>query len=131
MGYVQGFDKEILEALESADPGIRYQAVRAAGNWEVESAWPHVAALATLANPNKPLLLAAIEALATIRPEESMEILMDLGDAEDEDVREAAGEALSMAAGFLDGESEDDEFDDKFDDDDDDDFEGGNSKTVH
>ena len=34
MNYVRGFDKQILQSLESADPAIHYQAVRAAGTWE-------------------------------------------------------------------------------------------------
>ena len=133
MSYVRGFDREILEALASADPGIYYHAVRAAGTWEVDAAWPRVAAIATLANTNKPLLLAAIEALATIRPHESMEMLVDLADSEDEDIREAAGEAMSMAEGLKDNELDDDEFEDDEDDDDDDDdeFESGNHETVH
>jgi HEAT repeat protein len=132
MTHVRGFDKQILEALESTDGGIRYQAVRAAGTWELEAAWPHVAALAASADTAKALRLAAIEALGTIRPDESMEILGDLTDSEDKDVAEAACEAVSMAEGMSDDESED-EFDDEEDDefDDDDENESGNHKTVH
>ena len=129
MSHVRGFDKEILEALENADPGIHYHAVRAAGTWEVEAAWPRVAALATSAKTNKPLRLAAIEALSTIRPHESMEILVDLSDSEDEDIAETAAEAMSMAEGMSDDELDDDEFEE--DDEDDDEFEDGNHETVH
>jgi HEAT repeat protein len=138
MGHVRGFDREILQALQSADAGIHYQAVRAAGTWEVDAAWPHVAALATSAHTNKDLRLAAIEALGTIRPDESMEILVDLSDSEDEDIAETAGEALSMAEGMLDDVLDEDEFDedgdefeDEEDDDDDDEPDNGNDKTVH
>ena len=130
MGHVRGFDKQILEALENADAGIHYQAVRAAGTWEVDAAWPHVAALATSEHTNKDLRLAAIDALGTIRPDESMDILGDLSDSEDEDIAEAAGEALSMAEGMS-GEEFDDDDDDEFDDDDDDESENGNHKAVH
>ena len=45
MRYVRGFEKQILEALESPDPKIHYEAISAAGNWEVDAAWPHVTAL--------------------------------------------------------------------------------------
>jgi HEAT repeat protein len=128
MNYVRGFDKQIVEALESADPAIHYQAVRAAGTWEVESAWPHVAELATSAETDKPLRLAAIDALGTIRPDESMAILLDLSDSEDEDIAEAAGEAVSMAEGMSDDELDDDEFED---DEDDDESESGNHKPSH
>ena len=137
MGHVRGFDQQILEALENPDPGIHYHAVRAAGTWEVEAAWPHVAALAD-SDSNKPLRLAAIEALGTLCPVDSVEVLANLADSEDPDIAEAAGEAMSMAEGMLDDEDDgefaddfvDDE-DDEFDDDEDDEFEGGNHKTVH
>jgi hypothetical protein len=125
MRYVRGFDKQILEALESADPGIHYQAVRAAGTWEVDAAWPHVAALATSADTAKPLRLAAIEALATIRPRESMAILVDLADSEEEDIAETASEAMSMAEGMSGDKLDDDEFEE------DDESESGNHKTIH
>ena len=127
MGYVRGFDKQILQALESADPGIHYQAVHAAGTWEVDAAWPHVAALATSADTDKPLRLAAIEALGAIRPQQSLEILGDLTRSEDEDITEAAGEAMSMAEGMPDGELDDDEDEDE----DEDESQSGNHQTIH
>ena len=124
MNYVRGFDKQILEALESADQDIHYQAVRAAGTREVEAAWPHVAALLTSEGTSKDLLLAAIEAVATIRPREAGVILVDLADSEDEDIADAANEAMSMAEGIS-----DDEFDGDYDEDDED--ESGNHETIH
>jgi uncharacterized protein (UPF0147 family) len=134
MNYVRGFDQQILESLESADPEIHYEAVRAAGTWEVDAAWPHVSALAAAADTDKDLRLAAIEALSTIRASESIAILAELADDDDEEIAEAADEALSMAQGFLESgededEDEDDELDDEEFDDDDDDDEG--HETVH
>jgi hypothetical protein len=38
MRYVRGFDRQILEALESADPKIHYEAVCAAGECELDAA---------------------------------------------------------------------------------------------
>jgi hypothetical protein len=125
MRWVRGFDRQILEALESAVPDIHYQAVHAAGNWEVDAAWPHVAALATADGTGKPLRLAAIEALATLRPHESMEILAHLTQAEDEDIADVASEAMSMAEGFSDEGFEDG------DEEDDDEPGGGDPKTIH
>lgn len=138
MQYVRGFDKEILEALESADPAIHYEAIRAAGNWEVDAAWPHIAALVAAKDTSKDLLLAAIEAVSSIRPREAGVLLVDLADSEDEDIADAADEAMSMAAGRSDAEI-DDEFDDEFggvdeddeDDEDDDESESGNHGTIH
>ena len=126
MNYVRGFDKQIMEALENSDPDIHYQAVRAAGTWEVDAAWPHVAALLTAEGTSKDILLAAIEAVATIRPREAGVLLVDLADSEDEDIAEAADEAMSMAAGFP-----DDEFDDEDDEDDEDESASGNRETIH
>jgi hypothetical protein len=109
MRFVGGFDEQILEALDSRDPDIHYAAVCAAGNWEVDAAWPHVTALVTSRGTDKPLLLAAIEAVASIRPQEAAEILDDLTDSDDEDIVEAVGEAMAM----IEARSEEDEEDDE------------------
>ena len=97
MQFVRGFDDRILEALESENRDIHYQAVCAAGNWGVDAAWPHIAGLITAGETDKPLLLAAIGAAACIRPLEAAEILVGLTDSDDEDVAEAACEAMAMA----------------------------------
>ena len=108
MQFVRGFDKQILEALESKNPSIHCEAVCAAGNWEVSAAWPHISALVTSPTTEKPLLLAAIDAVVGIRPQKATEILGDLLDADDEDIVEAAYEALAMAEGRLAEDSGDD-----------------------
>jgi len=111
MNYVRGFDKEILESLESEDEMIHYQAVRAAGSYEVDDAWPHIAELARSEKTEKELRIAAIEALSTLKPQDSLEILHELSDHEDEDIADAADEARTMAVGFLDDGDDDDEDD--------------------
>lgn len=111
MRFVRGFDRQILEALNNTNPDIHYEAVRAAGNWEVDAAWPHVAALLTSRETEKPLLLAAIEAIASIRPHETVDILGHLAAANDEDIAAAVDEAMAVAAGLSD-EDEDDESND-------------------
>jgi hypothetical protein len=97
MRWIRGFDDQIMEALESADPDIHYEAVEAAGNWGVAAAWSHVSAIVQDAGSPKPLLLAAIGAVAGIRPAEAVEILADLTDSDDEEIAEAADEAMAMA----------------------------------
>ena len=112
MRFIRGFDEQILEALASGNPDIHYEAVCAAGNWQVDAAWPHVVALVTSGNTDKELLLAAIEAVGTIRPREAADVLDDLADSDDEDIADAASEALTMATGLSrmgDDEEEDDE----------------------
>jgi hypothetical protein len=112
MQFVRGFDDQILESLDSKNPDIHYEAVCAAGTWEVDAAWPHIVALVTSEETEKALLLVAIEAVASIRPQEAGAILIDLTDSGDEDIVEAAYEAMALAEGPLDDEYDDE--DDKF-----------------
>jgi HEAT repeat protein len=139
MRWVHGFNSEILEALDNDNQDIHYEAVCAAGNWEVDAAWPHVLELVSSEDTDKYIRLAAIESLATIRPLEAEEILLELVGSDDGDIADAAHEALAMARGLLgyeddagdeyDGLDEDDEFD-EFNDDDE--FNGNNgSGYVH
>ena len=106
MGRVRGFDDQILEALESADPEIHYEAVEAAGTWGLAAAWSHVVALVHGAATPKPLLLAAISAVASIRPAEARRILVDLADSGDEEIAEAADEAIGKAETVSDEEED-------------------------
>ena len=109
MRFVRGFDEQILEALDSENSEIHYEAVRAAGAGEVSAAWPHVSGLVTAENIDKPLLLAAIEAVASIRPREAAEVLSDLLDSDDEDIADAVSEAMALAEMPLDEGDEDGE----------------------
>jgi hypothetical protein len=108
MQYIRGFGKEILESLQSENPDIHYQAVRAAGPWEVKKAWSHIAGLVTSERTDKDLLLAAIESAALIRPHEASDLLGDLLDSDDEDIADAVDEALAMTGAFYDEEDDDD-----------------------
>ncbi|MBW1816138.1 MAG: hypothetical protein JRJ60_03150, partial [Deltaproteobacteria bacterium] len=114
MRWVRGFDNQILEALDNNNQDIHYQAICAAGNWEVDAAWSHVSKLVSEQVTDKPILLAAIDAVAGIRPQEAGMILVDLTDSDDEDIAEAAHEAIYMAEAMAEDPLRDD-----FDDDDD------------
>ena len=109
MRFVRGFNDQIFEALGDETQEIHYQAVRAAGKWEMDAAWSHIAGLVTTEETDKPLLLAAIEGAAGIRPQDSAQILIDLTKSNDEDIVEAAHEAMAMAEVFFDVEDDDDE----------------------
>lgn len=111
MQFIRGFDKQILESLKSQNPDIHYHAVYAAGNWGIDAAWPHIAALVTSEETDMELLLAAIEASTFILPDKASEILSPLLDSDDEDIVDAVHEALAMA-----GESFDEEDDEEEDD---------------
>ena len=112
MRFVRGFNEQILEVLKTENQNILYEAVCAAGNWEVDAAWSHIAALINSKDTEKYLLLAAIEAVASIRPQEAAQILIDFTQSEDEDIAEAASEAMAMSEVFLDIENDD--VDDEF-----------------
>jgi hypothetical protein len=110
MRFVRGFDGQIVEELDNRDPAIELEAVLAAGNWGLEAAWPHVAALIHSGQTPKPLLLAAIEAVPSIRPQEASEVLSNLIESDDEDIVEAVHEALALAEGsYLEDEDEGDD----------------------
>jgi hypothetical protein len=108
MRRVRGFEDQILDALKRGDPEIEYEAVKATGNWELNSAWSHVLGLVDDPATPKHLLLAAINAVACIRPREAGAILRDLADFDDEEIAEAADEAITLAEGSC-GEIDDDE----------------------
>jgi hypothetical protein len=112
MSHVPGFDDQILEGLQSKNRDVRYEAILAAGTWELDAAWPHVVGIITSERIDKALLLAAIDAVASIRPHEAAEILLDLTESDDEDIVEAVDEALAMAGGPSDADYEDEDDDD-------------------
>jgi len=112
MRWAPGFEDQILEALASENEDIEYEAVHAAGHWAIEEAWTHVTGLITGETADKSLRLAAIEAVANIRPDEAGVLLVELLDDDDADIVEAADEAMAMAQ-MLD-EFEDNEDDEHF-----------------
>jgi hypothetical protein len=114
MRWVRGFDDQILLALKSDDPEIHFEAIHAAGNWELDAAWSHVVELINDAHTLKPLLLAAVGAVGSIRPGEAGEILADLADSDDEEIAEAAADSIAEAE-IASGEEEDDEEDEWID----------------
>lgn len=109
MQYIGGFDEQILESIGDKNPDIFYEAICAAGNWEIDAAWPHIVALICSEQTEKELLLAAIDAAVMIRPGEAAEILEPLTDSDDEDIVEAVYEALAMSGEFWDDEEDEDD----------------------
>jgi hypothetical protein len=105
MRWVRGFENEIGAMLKSRNPEILCEAIRAAGNWELEEAWPMVSSILHTKTPEKDLLLAAIDAAANLRPEEAEPLLIEWTDSADEEIADAASEALAMA-GYRIGEDD-------------------------
>jgi hypothetical protein len=117
MRFVQGFEAEIAEALESEDPLTLFQAVQASRDQAVPKAWPRIRELVRTAASGIPLipedpglgrslLMAAMHAVAMIRPDEAEELLGEFIDSDDEDLSDAALEALDVAEVFLAEEEE-------------------------
>ena len=95
MRFIPGFDEQILESLKNDNKLIIYEAICAAGSRELDAAWSHIAGLATSEETEKKLRLAAIEAAAYIRPHDAKETVGHLIDHDDEDIVEAAFEAIA------------------------------------
>ncbi len=76
----------------------------------MDEAWPHIFDLLTADDTDKELRLAAIDAVASIRPVEASEILGQLTASEDDDIVDAAYEALAMAGIIAELEDEDDDW---------------------
>lgn len=96
MRFLKGFEDQVLEALESEDPEMLYEAVSAAGSWHLDDAWPRLTALLASEESDKDVLLAAIEAVSEIRPQEAGVFLVGLADSKDEELAEAATEAMML-----------------------------------
>ncbi len=107
MQFIQGFDQQILEALENKDPDIRYEALLAAGNWGLTEAWPSIIQLLFDPGVEKTMQLAAIDAAVNIDLPEVVNSLGMLLDSDDDDIVDAVHEALAMLEG--------DEFEDEYD----------------
>jgi hypothetical protein len=106
MRFLSGFGDRILEALDSPDAEIRYQAIRASENWALKPAWSHVVRMAKDERGDKDLRLAAIAAVGAIRPGAAREMLGELTVSRDEDIADAALEAVTMAEAEGDAELE-------------------------
>jgi hypothetical protein len=115
MRWVRGFDEQILEALEIGDEDLRYEAIYAAGSARLDAAWPHISKILTTERSDRETLLAAIEACVDIRPREATEILAELANVDDEEIADAAYEA--MLAADADSEPSELDYDDDYDDD--------------
>jgi len=113
MRFVKGFNKQIIETLNNPDPNIQYQAICAAGNWEVKEAEPVINFILTTPGTDKDLVLAAIESVVGVCPEKAPQILDHLFLSDDEDIIDAVHETMALS-----GWSSD--FDDDWEEEDDD-----------
>ncbi len=98
MAHLKGFQQEILEALQSKVPDIKYHAVQAAGNWGITDAWSDISDILNDQNADTDLLLAAIDATGNIGHHEAIPALNELLDrsSDDDDIVDVVHEALAM-----------------------------------
>jgi hypothetical protein len=94
MRFVPGFKAEIIQAARSENEEILSEAVAAAGVWGVTETWPRIARLIGSRQTEKSLLLQAIEAAGVMGAVEALDLLTDLLEAEDDEIADAANEAL-------------------------------------
>ncbi len=94
MGYLPGFDDEIVEAFDSGSELVRYEAIRTAGLREVQRLGRPLLALAEDPEADLEERVAAIETLPLLGPPGAFEILDELCADPEEAVAEAAEEAL-------------------------------------
>ncbi|MCP4148468.1 MAG: hypothetical protein GY757_12045 [bacterium] len=102
MGFIRGFEKEIVETLDSEDPALRLEALLAAGQQGIKAAWPYYKEILTSKKNDveKDLLLAAIDSAAMVNPREALPLLGEWELSDDEEIAEYAEDA-SMEAIML------------------------------
>ena len=96
MRFIEGFEREILESLGSPREDVQAEAMFGVAAWAIEAAWPQVEAVLEAKVTERALLLAAIEAVGTLRPDEAEELLAPLAQLGDEEIDDAVSEALAM-----------------------------------
>jgi hypothetical protein len=96
MSYVNGFDEQIIAAMDHADIEVQVEAIRAAGTWALDAAWDKITPLFEAEEVDKEVLMVAIDAAAQIRRGEAAKLLVHLTDIDDEDVVEAVHDALTL-----------------------------------
>lgn len=114
MGWMSGFDRELLDTLRTADGDLLYEAVRSAGRAGLQEAAAIIEALAISDDTDRDVRLEAIAALPSVDPD-SFDLLEELSESPDPEVRSAAVDALEnlqMFAEDLDEDEDDEEPDD-------------------
>ncbi|MCC6587855.1 MAG: hypothetical protein IT168_14260 [Bryobacterales bacterium] len=127
MGYIPGFEQEITQALQSRHEDMQFEAIRAAGAAEIQSAWPLIRDILENPKTDKTTLLAAIEAAESLCPREDSDVIYELTESRDPEIAETAEEALTFIniddSDFGDDDDFGAESDDEEDEEDEEDFE--------
>jgi hypothetical protein len=95
MGFVPGFEREIVEALGSGSQDLVLQGVDAASRQGVAEAGETVLRFARSSKGNRDLRLAAVGALANIEVDGRRDLLIEISHSRDQELAEVASEALA------------------------------------
>lgn len=111
MGYLMqaDFTAEVETAFASDSVDLKGEAIRAAGLRGLEALLPEVTAIAGDADAEPELRYAAVEALGYLGDEDSVELLHELAESDDEMLASLAEEALQWASLDMDDADLDDE----------------------
>jgi uncharacterized protein (UPF0147 family) len=90
MGFLEGFEAELIEAIQHDSYPILFEAVRAAGNACLDGASRFIRAIAADDTADRDLRLVAIEAIPNVAIPDAHELLASLSISEDEQIEEAA-----------------------------------------
>jgi hypothetical protein len=90
MGFLDGFEAEIIEALQHDSYPILYEAVRAAGNACLDSASRYIRSIALDESADHDLRIVAIETVPSVAIPDAHELLASLSTSEDEEIEETA-----------------------------------------
>ena len=71
MGFIPGFDNEIMEAMAGDDPALCHEAARAAENWQVDTDWLDIDSPLTSGEDDYSLFEKAIRATTGFRSPET------------------------------------------------------------
>lgn len=104
MRWLKGFEAEIEQALGTDDDSMLREALQAAASWGVGAAWRRAREIVGDDDAEPSLRLAAIEAVASLRPGEARAVLTPL--LEDDELADVVSEALAMAGVGLDDEAD-------------------------
>jgi HEAT repeat protein len=95
MGFIPGFDNQLIEALETGSPALRYEAVCAVENARLADAGPYIRTIACDENAEQELRIAAVRAIPNLSIDNASALLQRLAGSKDKVISEAASLAIS------------------------------------
>ena len=108
MRFIKGLEEEILESLDDKNLDIQAEAVLAAAHWEIKKAWPAISRKLHHRRTQEPLLLACIQAVGFLQPENGFDLLNKFAKSKDREIAATADDSIDALALDFDAEFEED-----------------------